>query len=126
MHLMNFLHPLGVVGWLHEPQSTTVYPELGFPHRVGRYRPVGPPLWDHRLVPRLLELLIYGRISDPGMGLDLPVSGATSTLVGGATLAARRLIVVGVSTPCGVVSTRGIPVFVPRLLDLVVETWKDF
>ena len=64
-----------------------VHPELGFPHRVGRYRPVGSPSWfpvcwncrDGD------EFLIWG------WDLNLPVSGATSTLTGGATLAARWL-----------------------------------
>ena len=36
MNLLNFLHPLGVVRWLHEPQSTIIY--LGFPHSAGRYQ----------------------------------------------------------------------------------------
>ena len=33
---------------------------------------------------------------------------------------------VAVSTPCGAVSTRGIFVLFPGLLELVVEMWKDF
>ena len=28
---------------LHEPQPTLVYPQLGFPHRTGRYHPGGKP-----------------------------------------------------------------------------------
>ena len=71
-----------------------------------------------------------------GWDFNPPVSGATSTFAGGATLAARRLHepqpisnrLVGLrfSTTCGAVSARGIPVLVPRLLGLVVEIWKDF
>ena len=83
---------------------------------------------DHRLGSWLVEFMIRG------WDLNLPVSAATSTLAGGATLAAHCLhepanqqpaSVVGVSTPCGAVSTRRIPVFVPMLLELIVEIWKD-
>ena len=64
-------------------------------------------------------------------GWDLPVSGATSTLARGETLAVRWLhepqptlasqlpaSVVVISTPYGTVSTRGISVFVLALLEL--------
>ena len=81
------LHPLGVVRWLHEPQSTMVYPELGFPHRVGRYRLVGSPsLSSGSWSCRDKEIFLIR-----GWALILPVSGATSTLARGATLAARWL-----------------------------------
>ena len=66
-----------------------------------------------------------------GWDHNLPVSDATSTLGQGATLAARWLhepqptlgnqlpaSVVGISTPYGAVSTRGIYVFVLALLEL--------
>ena len=33
--------------------------------------------------------------------------------------------VVGVCTPCGAVSTRGVPVFVARVLELLVDIWDD-
>ena len=59
--------------------------------------------------------------------LTLAECGGTSTLARGATLAARwlhdhQLAItngVGVSTPCGAVTTRGIFVFVPNLLRLL-------
>ena len=86
MNLPNFLHPLGVVRWLYEPQSTIVYPELGFPHRVGRYRPVGSPVWS---------LVSWSCRDVEGFlvrGWDLILLGcsAPSTLARRATLAARR------------------------------------
>ena len=87
MNLLNSLHPLGVVRWLHEPQSTMVYPDLGFPRRVGRYQPVespslSPVCWNYRDMERFLIR---------GWDLNLPVSGTTSTLAEGATLADRWL-----------------------------------
>ena len=101
---------LGVVRWLHEPKSTMVYPEVLFPHWVGRYRPVGSPSWFQVCWKcRDMEGFLMR-----GWELNLPVSGATSTLAGGATLAARWLhepqpisnqpVVVGISIPCGAVS----------------------
>ena len=86
MNLLN-LHPLGVVRWLHEPQSTMVYPELGFPHRVGRYRPVGSPSWS----PVCWKCRGMEGFLIRGWDLNLPVSGATSILARGATLAALWL-----------------------------------
>ena len=63
-----------------------------------------------------------------GWELILPGCGGTSALARGATLAARWLhepqpisnkpVYDGVSTPCGTVSTRGICVFIPRVLEL--------
>ena len=67
--------------------------------------------------------------------LNLPVIGATSTLGGGATLAACWLhepqlisnqpMWLGFHTVRDGIDPRG-PRFVPRLLELVVEIWKDF
>ena len=61
-----------------------------------------------------------------GWDFNPPVSGATSTVAGGTTLAARllhepqqisnRLVGLRFSAPCEAVSTRGIPILVPRLL----------
>ena len=49
---------------LHEPQPISdQWMGVGFPHRAGRYRPLGFTVF----VPGLLELYIYGRIPDPGM-----------------------------------------------------------
>ena len=87
MNLLNSLHPLGVVRWLHEPQSTMVYPELGFPHRVGRYRPVGSPSW----FPFCWNCKDMEEFMIRGWDLNLAASGATSILAGGATLATRWL-----------------------------------
>ena len=66
--------------------------------------------------------------------LNLPVIGATSTLGGGATLAACWLhepqlisnqpMWLGFHTVRDGIDPRG-PRFVPRLLELVVEIWKD-
>ena len=46
MNLLNSLHSLGVVRWLHEPQSTMVYLDWGFHTMWGDIDP-----WDHRLSP---------------------------------------------------------------------------
>ena len=126
MNSLKSLHPLGVVRWLHESQSTMVYPEVGFHTVWGRYRPVGSPSW----FPVCWNCRDMERFLIRGWDLNLPVRGATSTLVRGATLAARWLHepqpisnqpVWLVSTPCGAATTRGIPVFVPELLELVVD-----
>ena len=87
MNLLNSSHPMSVVRWLHERQLTMVCPEVRFPHCVGRYRLVGSPswfavCWNCR---GMKGFLIRG------WDLYIPVSGATSTLDGGATLAARWL-----------------------------------
>ena len=87
MNLLNSSHPLSVVRWFHEPQSTMVCPEVRFPHCVGRYRLVGSPswfavCWNCR---GMKGFLIRG------WDLNITVRGATSTLDGGATLAARWL-----------------------------------
>ena len=62
-----------------------------------------------------------------GWDLVLPVCGTTSTLARGTTLAARWLhepqpisnqpMGVGISTPREAISTRGISVFIPGLLE---------
>ena len=87
MNSLNSLHPLGVVHWLHESQSTMAYPELGFPHCVERYRPVGSPswfsvCWNCRDMEGFLTR---------GWEIILPGCGGTSALARGATLAARWL-----------------------------------
>ena len=87
MNLLNPLHLLGVVRWLHERQSTMVYPDFGFPHSVGRYRRVKSPSW----FPVCWSCRDMEEFLIRGWELNLPVSGATLTLAGGATLAARWL-----------------------------------
>ena len=87
MNSLNSLHPLDVVRWLHEPQSTMAYPELGFPHCVGRYRPGGSP----SLFPVCWKCRDMEGFLIRGWDLNLPVSGATSALAGEATLNARWL-----------------------------------
>ena len=67
--------------------------------------------------------------------LNLPVSGASSTLAGGTTLAARWLhepqpisnqpVWLGFPHRAGQNRPGGSPFFVPRLLELVVEILKD-
>ena len=84
-------------------------------------------------VPGMLE--VYCRFVDGflsrGRDLILPGFGGTSTLARAATLALRWLYElqpirnpwmapVGVSTPCGAISTRRITVFVPGLLELCI------
>ena len=63
--------------WLHEPQPISNQPVgLGFPHHAGRYWLGGPPfsfpaMGITKKVIRmvgLLELQVYGRISNPGVG----------------------------------------------------------
>ena len=80
--------------------STT--PRLGFPHRAERYRPVGPPLsslvcWSCRCMEGFL------------------IRGWHTFFPGWCWLYDPQ---VGVSTPCGPVSTRRTAVFVPDLLEL--------
>ena len=85
-------------------------------HRAGWYRLAGYQV--SVIVARLLELYIHGRIYDPGMGPyhpwvrrdidDDPESRVNLKILGG----------VGFSTPCGAVSTQGMPVIVHRLLEL--------
>ena len=87
MDLLDFLHPLGVVRWFHELQSTTVHLELSFSHRVGRFRSMGSPSWS--LV--CWSCRYMGGVLIRGRDLILFVSGANSTLVRGETLAARWL-----------------------------------
>ena len=111
--------------WIHEPQPISNHlVGLGFPHPAGRYRPGGPAFstsgsWScrdrERFMIRGWELILSG-------------CGGISALSRGATLAARWLhepqpicnqpVGLRVSTPCGVVSTGGISVFVPGLLEL--------
>ena len=87
MNSLNAFHPLGVVRWLHEPQSTMAYPELGCPQCVGRYRSVGSPSWFPVCWRcRDMEGFLIRR-----WALNLPVSGATSALARQATLAVRWL-----------------------------------
>ena len=52
LNLLNSLHPFGVVRWLHEPQSTMAYSSCGFHTVWGGIDP-----WDHRLGPRLGEIV---------------------------------------------------------------------
>ena len=64
--------------------------------------------------PGWLEMLTYGRISDPGMGPyppRLPLAPPTPA-------DQRSTNRIGVSKPCGVVFTQGIVVFVSVLLEL--------
>ena len=110
--------------WLHEAQLIShQLAGLGFPHRAGRCRSGGL-----RFVPGLLELWRYGRICDPGMITYLPRvrrdhdvsprNNSRSVLAPWAPANQQSASGVGISTPCGVVSTRGISVFGPGLLKL--------
>ena len=102
---------------------------FGF-HTVGRYRLVGSPSW-------FLVCWNCGGMKGcliRGWDLDFPVGGATSTLAGGATLAARWLhepqpisnqpVGLGFPYRCGAVSTWD-PRFRARGVGLV-EMWKNF
>ena len=102
----------GCAGSMSDPQPISDRPVgLGFPHRAGRFRPREITVF----VPRLSELYMYGGIYDPGMGpcrrqRHYSRAPANQRSAGG----------VGVSTPCGAVSTRGITVFVPGLSYLYI------
>ena len=103
-------------------QSCTL--SWGFSHRVGRYRPVGSTSWSLVCwICRDMEFMIRGWI------LILPVCSTTSTMARGTTRATCWLMNpsqsaisqwgVGVSTPHGVVSTRGISFLVPEVFELL-------
>ena len=87
MNSLNSLRPLIVVRWRQEPQSTMAYPELELPQCMGRYRPGGSPSW----FPVCRKCRDMEGFLIRGFDLNRPVSGATSALAGGATLAARWL-----------------------------------
>ena len=93
----------------------------GFLNRVGRYRPVGSTSWslvcwscrhmEGYLIRRLdLILTVYGPTRRWPEGQLSPRAGSMSPSQSAINQG------VGVSTPCGAVSTRGISVFVPGLL----------
>lgn len=65
-------------------------------------------------VPGLLKLLWYGNISDLGMG-PYNTREPLASLTPANQLSANRL---GISTPCGAVSTHGTIVFFPSSLEL--------
>ena len=113
MHRSNFLPPFGGVRRLREPHPTMVYLELGFPHGARRYRPGGSPFSS--LVRYGFET--FGRFCDPAMAPYTPrVKLASRTPAN--QQSTNGVPVVGVSTPYGAVSNRGIFVFVPGLLEL--------
>ena len=81
---------------------------LGFPHRAGRFRPGGSPFSSPgcRSCRCMQGFLIRGwEPVVPGWRWLYFRAPANQRTAGG----------VGVSTPCGAVSTRGITVFVPAL-----------
>ena len=67
--------------------------------------------WDHRFYPRIVVVYMYGSICDPGV-VPYPRRGWHWVYE----------LQVGVSTPCGAVSTRGTTIFVPGFLE---DVWKD-
>ena len=85
MNLLSSLHPLGVVRLLHESHSKMVYPELGFPHRVGLYRPVESPSWSPLYWNcRYMKIFLIREL-----GSILSGYGGTSMLSRGETFAVR-------------------------------------
>ena len=102
--------------WLYEPQPVSDQPEgLGFHNMRGGIDPE-----NHRFRPRFVRAAC-GRISNPGMGpYSARVALALRTQAN--TLSDSGL---GVSAPCGAVSTRGASVFVSGLSG-VADLWKDF
>ena len=99
--------------WLHEPQPILNQPiGLGFPHRVGRYRPRRPPVlspvyWICRSMERFL-IRGWDPVLPGWRWLHEPQPISYFVSASG----------VGVSTPCGAVSTGGTIVFVPDVLEL--------
>ena len=112
--------------WLHEPQPISNPPVgLGFPHRAGRYRPVGSPLspagcWSRRDMEEFQTR--EKRPYHPRVRRDLDVVPSGNSRRTGCMSPSQSATrdVVGVSTPCGVVTTRGICVFVPGLLEMQI------
>ena len=118
--------------WLDDPQPTSNQPVgLGFPHRAKRYRPgrfsfSSPACGSCRDMETFL-------IRDKT--LCLPVSGATSTLARGATLAAcwlhdpqpnsNQRVELRLPHRAGRYRPWGSPFVRPRVVG-VVEIWKDF
>ena len=102
----------GCAGILYDSQSVSDRPVgLGFPHRAGRVRPGGSPFR-----PRFSELKMYEGLYDTGMGsYRARVALALFSNPSQSAIGRRG---VGVSTPCGAVSTRRITVFVPGLSEL--------
>ena len=114
-----------VTGWLIEPQPTGNH-SVGsrFPHTAGGTEP-----GDLRLPPRFIRVVdMWTAFLTRGWERILPVNGGTSTLARAATLAARWLHEpqsmsnhsVGLRFPTldGVVSTRGICVYLPDWLEV--------
>ena len=89
--------------WLHDPQVWVSTP-------FGEVSTRGTTVF----VPGLLELYMYGRISDPGMRPYPP----RLALAPRTPANQRSCSGVGVSTPCRAVSTWGIAVFVPDSSEL--------
>ena len=110
---------------IHEPQPISNHPVgLGFPHPAGRYRPGGseftfPGCWSCRdmdgFPTRGWEITLSGCGGTLGV---VPRGKPRRALAPGAPVNQQSPSGVGVSTPCGAVSTREIYVFVPRLLEL--------
>ena len=110
--------------WLHEPQAISSQPVgLGFPHPVRRYRPGGsaflsPGCWSSRAMEGFLT---RGWYYPPRLRRDLgvgPRGNSRRALAPGAPTNQQSPSGVRVSTPCGAVSTPGICVVVPALLEL--------
>ena len=107
---------------VYDPQPVNDLPvRLGFPHRVTGFRPGGSPFSSPgcRSCRCMDGFLIRG--------WD-PVGPRWRLLYFRAPANQRSAGGIGVSTPCGAVSTRGITVFVPTLSELymygeIVEPW---
>ena len=75
---------------------------------------------DRRFRPRFVGVVDMLKVTDAWMGPYLP----RVALVPRTTTNQRSASGVGVSTPCGVVSTRGTAVLSP--VRRVTDIWKDF
>ena len=98
--------------WLYQLRPISNQPVgLGFPHRARRCQPGGPPFSSPvRRSCRCVEGFMIR-----GCGLILPGCGGSPRT----PVNQRSASVVGVSTPCGAVSTRGIAVFIAGWLGVV-------
>ena len=81
---------------------------------VEQYEP-GGSVFRARMVGGVALLYMYRRLADPGIGLHLSPAPLTPK----ATAYKLSGNEVGVSTPCGAVSARGVAVFVPGWSELM-------